>query len=167
MGDRLVIMNAGHVEQVGTPNDIYDAPATRFVGEFIGSPPMSFLEGVVREGGRVDVAGGRALPFDPGRFAVQPGQPIHLGLRAEQMQVQPSLDEASPVVTVDFFEELGSGRLLHLDLDGHPLVAHVGKHVDHAHGTPLRLTAEPSQVHLYDPTSGQRLDGRIAALRAA
>jgi sn-glycerol 3-phosphate transport system ATP-binding protein len=169
MADRLVIMNKGHVEQVGTPNEVYDAPASRFVGEFIGSPPMSFLEGEVGEHGRVRVEGGRTLPFDATAFDAAPGQGVHVGIRAEHLRLDPYLDDTAPVATVDFFEELGSGRLLHVDLAGRPLVAHVGKTVDFAPGTQLSLTADPAHVHLFDAESGARLPAPtgVATLQAA
>jgi sn-glycerol 3-phosphate transport system ATP-binding protein len=168
LADRMIVMNGGRIEQAGRPNAIYDAPASVFVGGFIGSPPMSFLDGVMRDGRRVELPGGGALDVDAATFQTAPGDRVRVGLRAEAMQVAAERPPGRPTARVEFFEELGPGRLLHLDLAGAPLVALVGKTVDFPAGAEVGLTALAADVHLYDPASGRRLSsGRAAAAAAA
>ena len=89
MADRLIVMNAGVADQIGTPMDVYDRPASVFVAGFIGSPAMNFLAAKVGPGGRsVDLAGtgapGVSLPLAAATSAA-PGTPVALGIRPEHL----------------------------------------------------------------------------------
>src|SRR5258705_1066517 len=82
LAQRMVVMNAGRAEQIGTPMDVYEYPATQFVAGFIGSPSMNFLPGRV-EGLRVVLEGGGAVPIAAGRAAE--GAQVIAGIRPEHL----------------------------------------------------------------------------------
>src|SRR6266511_1109513 len=88
MGDRIVIMNLGVLCQVGTPLDIYDKPASRFVAGFIGSPPMNFFEGEISAGGTaVELTGGLRLPLSRPDLQAQAGRKVFFGIRPEHISL--------------------------------------------------------------------------------
>jgi multiple sugar transport system ATP-binding protein len=90
MGDRIVIMNGGVICQVGTPLEIYDTPASRFVAGFIGSPPMNFFEGeIVADGTGTGIllGGGIGLPLSRPDLAARPGRKVYLGIRPEHISL--------------------------------------------------------------------------------
>ena len=104
LADRIAVMQAGRIEQIGSPSEIYDRPATRFVGGFVGSPPMNFLELPVQDG-KVDL-GGLALAAPPGA-----GARVLLGLRGEDIALaRPA--EAGFAFTLKVAELLGPQVLL-------------------------------------------------------
>src|SRR2546426_10580978 len=83
-GDRIAVMREGAIEQIGAPMDIYNNPASQFVGGFIGSPPMNFLRGAVRDGG---FAGdGFSVPMSRPRDDLQ-GREVGLGVRAGHITI--------------------------------------------------------------------------------
>ena len=104
LADRIAVMQAGHIEQIGKPSDIYDRPATRFVGGFVGSPPMNFLELPV-QGGKVDL-GGYVVAAPP-----HAGGRITLGLRGEDVALA-GAGEAGFAFTLKVAELLGPHVLL-------------------------------------------------------
>lgn len=107
LAERIAILDEGAVRQVGTPDDIYRRPADRFVAGFVGSPPMGFLEGWVREP-IVEVDGLR-LGIPPG--FVEAGSPVAVGVRAENWLVT---DTNGIRGSVDAIENVGSHRVLHV-----------------------------------------------------
>jgi sn-glycerol 3-phosphate transport system ATP-binding protein len=153
LSDKLVVMSAGKVEQMGLPNEVYRRPATKFVATFIGSPPMNILSGRVTSPGRVAVAAAEISATDmaPG---LNPGAAVEVGLRPEDLYSTP---DGPLVMRLDFIEELGATQLFHGALDGAALVlqAPTGS-VEPRDGT-LRLSIDPGRVHIFDPTSGERL----------
>jgi multiple sugar transport system ATP-binding protein len=84
MGDRIAVMRDGAIEQIGAPMDIYDNPASQFVGGFIGSPPMNFLRGVVRDG---QFEGDGFAVRVPGAHDGMQGRELLLGVRAEHITI--------------------------------------------------------------------------------
>jgi len=123
MGDRIAVMRAGQIVQVGDPLEIYNAPADRFVGGFIGNPPMNFIAGQLErsDGGLVATieGGGKINVAEPAaELAQRAGQPIVVGIRAENIEV--SHGEAAPADTVPatalVIEPLGSHNLVTLAL---------------------------------------------------
>jgi multiple sugar transport system ATP-binding protein len=123
MGDRIAVMRAGQIVQVGDPLEIYNAPADRFVGGFIGNPPMNFISGQLErsDGGLVATieGGGKINVAEPvAELAERAGQPIVVGIRAENIEV--THGEAAPADTVPatalVIEPLGSHNLVTLAL---------------------------------------------------
>src|SRR5687768_2835347 len=113
MGDRIAVMNKGHIDQLGVPLEVYDNPADTFVGGFIGSPPMNFLEAEVSSSdstSTVDVSGG-SFPF-PGDAAALAGHNLLLGIRAESIGVETAAGDGLVQAKVIVLEPLGSHNLL-------------------------------------------------------
>ncbi|WP_417473710.1 sn-glycerol-3-phosphate import ATP-binding protein UgpC [Leisingera sp.] len=150
LGDRLMVLNGGYVEQFGTPIELYDRPASVFVAGFIGSPAMNFLPAEVQNGQAV-LPGGAQVPV----MGQHSGQAT-FGIRPEHLQT----DEAGPIaIQIDMLEQLGANTLLHGRLQGtdHTLVASVPGHATDAPGTLRRFAVPAERSHLFDATSGKRL----------
>ena len=151
LGDRLMVLNGGYVEQFGTPIELYDKPASVFVAGFIGSPAMNLLpaeahpDGIVLPTG-VKLAGAQT----------QSGS-VLLGVRPEHLVP----DQDGPIaIDVDMVEQLGANSLLHGTLSGteHAMVASIPGHVATANGTQQRFSAAPEVLHLFNPETQKRLD---------
>jgi sn-glycerol 3-phosphate transport system ATP-binding protein len=154
LSDQLVVMNAGAVEQIGTPMEVYRKPRTRFVATFIGSPPMNLVAGTVAGPGRVTV-GNREIQV-AGLGQARVGLPVEVGLRPEDVQVTASAD--APIrMEMDFAEELGATRLLHGRVGDDDFVVQVptGAVSD---SRSLGLAVDPALVHVFDRETGLRVD---------
>jgi sn-glycerol 3-phosphate transport system ATP-binding protein len=155
LSDKLVVMNAGQIEQVGTPSDVYRRPQTRYVATFIGSPPMNILPGTVEGPGRVTV-GGQSLPVTDMRADVPVGTAVDVGLRPEDLRA--GLEGAGMLTAdIDFVEELGATQLFHGKLGGAEFVVQAPTGQIPAESKRLSLSIEPTNVHLFDPQTQRRL----------
>ncbi|HSS86079.1 MAG TPA: sn-glycerol-3-phosphate import ATP-binding protein UgpC [Reyranella sp.] len=160
MADRLIVMNAGSADQIGTPMDVYDRPASVFVAGFIGSPAMNFLAAKVGQEGRsVDLAGtGTAsisLPL-PRPTSAPAGTAVALGIRPEHLL--PASD--GPLqFDVELAEPLGADTLLHGRFgEARELVTvRQGGHVLAKPGEKRHFKAEPGHLHLFDSQTGRRI----------
>jgi sn-glycerol 3-phosphate transport system ATP-binding protein len=145
LADRLVVMRAGVVEQVGTPAEIYSSPATRFVAGFIGSPPMNLIEGTIDTDGAFNAAGIPVkLPLGLSDLA---GRDVTLGMRPEALRLAPR-ETALFEATLDFVEELGASRILHFDWSGRPLAVAQAEPASATPGDVLGLAPSTDAVHL-------------------
>ncbi len=155
IADRIVVMNVGVVEQVGTPGDIYDNPATRFVADFIGA--MNFFPGVMASPGRVKI-GGLDIACKPNGHAA--GQNVTVAIRPEDVQIV-APGEARPANEVDTeigaMEFLGSHvrmRLTNSNLGSTPLLIqlsqHQIRHLTVAPGSPLAIRFPQESVRVFD-----------------
>ncbi|WP_218177424.1 ABC transporter ATP-binding protein [Pseudomonas gingeri] len=134
LADRVVILNRGHVEQVGTPTDIYDRPASTFVAGFIGTPPMNLLPVRWLEGNALALADGQRLPLTLSSDAGT-GSEWLLGLRPESLSVR----QDGVTAQVQSSENLGSHSLLYCQLAGtRCVVSHPGRQL-FTPGTMVRL----------------------------
>jgi sn-glycerol 3-phosphate transport system ATP-binding protein len=148
LAERMIVMNAGRIEQIGTPEEVYGKPATVFVASFIGSPPMNLLEGKA-EGGQFHVGGmALALPTP----APQSG-PLRLGLRPEHATLVAS---GGWPLEVDLVEMLGAERLVHGRLAGQPFTLRIDGTLKPPRSGE-RLGIEAGQLHWFDAASGQRV----------
>jgi multiple sugar transport system ATP-binding protein len=159
MADKIVVMNAGNVEQIGAPLELYDHPNNLFVAGFIGSPAMNFLQGRI-EGGSFRVTGGAAMPLPgKGNGSAGPnraeGKPIVYGVRPEHFQLSA---EGLPA-TVHVVEPTGSETQVMADFAGTPIICAFRERVSAKPGETIRITADPALVHLFDADSGQRVNG--------
>ena len=155
LSDKLVVMNAGRIEQIGTPADVYRRPATRFVATFIGSPPMNIMAGIVEGDGLVLVAGS-LLPVSDMAPGLKPDSRVHVGIRPEDVRVSAD-GETAFRIDVDFIEELGATQLFHGKTAGDEFVLQAATGLIPADSKQLALAVDPANVHLFDPESGQRL----------
>ncbi|HEY7676852.1 MAG TPA: sn-glycerol-3-phosphate ABC transporter ATP-binding protein UgpC [Candidatus Methylomirabilis sp.] len=160
MGDRIVIMKDGTMQQVGEPLRVYERPATQFVAGFIGSPAMNFLGVAVAAGagGLVLEGPGFRLPVPPEHAPrVEPfrGQRLALGIRPEDLRPAAPGDPAESVIEapITVVEPLGSDQFLELDLNGAPLIARLDPHLRVRAHDRIRLVAVPGKVHLFDPAT--------------
>ncbi len=155
LSDILVVMNAGRVEQIGTPIDLYRVPHTRFVAGFLGSPAMNFLPGRLGEPGFVHVAERRLAVAGVPAEAL-PGMNVEVGMRPEDLRLAPSGDNDGILMDVEFVEELGATQLIHGRLGGSALTVQVATGEASTRPT-LALRIEPTSLHLFDATNGRRL----------
>ncbi|WP_375461008.1 sn-glycerol-3-phosphate import ATP-binding protein UgpC [uncultured Enterovirga sp.] len=155
LSDLLVVMNAGHVEQIGTPIELYRRPRTRFVAGFLGSPAMNFVPGRLGQPGEL-VIGGRTLPWDVARGATCPGSAVEVGIRPENLRVAAPGSEQI-LMEVEFVEELGATQLIHGRVGEAALAVQVPTGIAPEAGM-LGLTVDPGSTHLFDPANGLRLD---------
>ncbi|WP_018262061.1 ABC transporter ATP-binding protein [Methylobacterium sp. WSM2598] len=151
MADRLVVMNGGLIEQVGTPIEIYRRPATRYVATFMGSPPMNILAAEA-VGEEVRIAG-RVFPVSLPDLPA--GRPVEVGLRPEAFRIAP---EGLPF-RVAFAEELGATRLLHGTLGEGEVVVQVPAGPEPAEGATVLLAFDPAEIHVFDRETGRRIGG--------
>jgi sn-glycerol 3-phosphate transport system ATP-binding protein len=160
LADRLIVMNGGVAEQIGTPMDVYDRPASVFVAGFIGSPAMNFLAAKVGADAKsVDLVatGAKAvsLPLAVTTSAA-PGTPVALGLRPEHLL--PSSD--GPLeFSIELAEPLGADTLLHGRFgDARELVTvRQGGHVTAEPGEQRRFSIGATRLHLFDSQTGRRI----------
>jgi len=169
LADRLVVMNGGNVEQVGTPGEVYDTPVSTFVGGFIGSPPMNFLPGRVDGSAQyVTLPDGHRVPVDPAVAAGRAGGVVTVGVRPEDARFVAGGAPHSLTATFDFLEELGMGRLFHGRIGEHDFVVNSVDKTPPAFGEEIGIAFAPERVHLFDPESGKRLvDGNRPASNRA
>jgi sn-glycerol 3-phosphate transport system ATP-binding protein len=149
MADRMIVMNAGIAEQIGTPLEVYETPRTLFAAQFIGSPSMNIVDAQVR--------GGQVFFGDrPVALAVGPDGPVKLGVRPEHLIVD---DEGPLRVKLKMAEPLGANTLLHGVLTGMPesfTVSLQGVHVLSADNKDMGFSMEPGKTHLFDIETGLR-----------
>jgi sn-glycerol 3-phosphate transport system ATP-binding protein len=149
LADVLVVMNAGRVEQIGAPREVYDRPQTRFVAGFLGSPAMNLMPGRVAADGRaVALAGGLTLPVEG---QLPPGHAITLGIRPEH------IGEGPHEAVCELIEDIGTSRLVHARLGEQALLLHLPPDHGLRRGERLGLSLPPSRLHLFDAESGARL----------
>jgi multiple sugar transport system ATP-binding protein len=147
MADKIVVMNAGKVEQIGTPLELYDNPANLFVAGFIGSPAMNFVPGKA-SGGRIEMSGGVSVPM-PNNAKAQGN--VILGVRPEHLAVSADGVPAEVVVV----EPTGADTQIFCKLAGVDVTAVVRERHEFHPGESIRLA--PQLTFLFDPASGARL----------
>ena len=159
MADKIVVMQGGRVEQIGTPLELYDRPANLFVAGFIGSPAMNLLRGQVSDGAfrpeGLDGAGPIALPLPvsaPGGRAAE-GQPVIYGIRPEHLR----LSDTGIPVTVQLVEPTGAETMVTARMGDSILVGAFRERVSARVGDTLHLQPEPSVAHLFNRETGMRL----------
>ena len=149
MADKIVVMNAGRVEQIGSPLELYDNPANLFVAGFIGSPAMNFIPGRVN-GGRISLSQGIDFPL-PGKAMLESNREVILGVRPEHLSVS---SEGLPA-EVAVVEPTGADTQIFCKLAGADVTAVVRERHEFHPGEMIRLA--PQSTFLFDPASGARL----------
>jgi multiple sugar transport system ATP-binding protein len=152
LADRIVIMRDGHIQQIGTPTEVYGKPANTFVARFIGSPSMNMLAGAVADGA-VALDGVGAVPVAMG---AETGLRVLVGIRPDDLR----LAEARPGAvnlsgTVSVVEPLGPDTLVYLDVAGRQVIAKADARRLVRVGEPVTVTADPQDVHVFDEESGR------------
>jgi multiple sugar transport system ATP-binding protein len=150
MADKIVVMQAGRIEQMGAPLELFDRPANVFVAGFIGSPAMNMLKGKVKGGGIV--VDGATLPFS-GSHAISEGQEVLYGVRPEHFDIA---DDGLPA-RISVVEPTGSETTVVLRFGESEIVALFRERHDFKPGDTLHLRPRKELVHLFDPQSGRRI----------
>jgi sn-glycerol 3-phosphate transport system ATP-binding protein len=154
LAQRMLVINAGRAEQIGTPMDVYEDPATQFVAGFIGSPSMNFLAGRSEGGGRIVLADGGAVGHAGGTAAA--GRGVTVGIRPEHLEPCGET-EAMFAATVELVEHLGADTLVHLAHGADLLTARLPHGANPGVGSTMFLTAAPGKVYLFDAETGARI----------
>jgi sn-glycerol 3-phosphate transport system ATP-binding protein len=149
MADRMIVMNGGIAEQIGTPLEVYETPRTLFAAQFIGSPAMNILDAQIADGwvmlGDQHIAEARG-----------PDGPVKFGIRPEHVIA----DDAGPIhVTAKLAEPLGANTLLHCELKGAQAgftVSLPGVHILSGEETAMQFSIHPGKAHLFDADTGLR-----------
>ena len=158
LATRIVIMNAGVIQQIGTPFDVYNTPNNKFVAGFIGSPSMNF-HNVTYSNGRITDAKGIDLPvtlptkiiLDKGGYE---GKEITFGIRPEDIHAEQIFLATSPETssnsTIVVAELTGAQSILHLDVNGTEVVAVVDARDHHEHGAKIDVAFDMNKAHFFD-----------------
>jgi sn-glycerol 3-phosphate transport system ATP-binding protein len=154
LAQRMIVMNAGRAEQVGTPDDVYSRPATTFVASFIGSPPMNLFEGRLDAEGMAFTARDGVKVALPATARPLAGRDLILGVRPEHLL----LDGGNLPMQVETVEMLGAEHLIHGVVAGHDVIVRTGPHDNPPPGTTLQLGFKPEAVHWFDAATGARID---------
>ena len=154
MADQIVVMHEGHIEQTGSPLELYDRPANRFVAGFLGSPSMNFIDCTQRDGTLVTVAG-IALPV-AALHSANEGRAMVYGIRPEHLDLVTDNGDGFEAEVV-VIEPTGSETQLFARLGGQEIVAIFRERHEFAPGQKIRLKPRALAAHLFDQTSGNRI----------
>ena len=165
LADRIVVMNEGIIEQIGTPMELFMNPANTFVAGFIGSPPMNQLSGKIQK-----VAGGcQAIVNDvlfniPNNIDVEDGRHVVVGIRPEHLSLNATDSSAAIPISLDLVETLGSEALLHATIGDEPVIikAETNGDIDHLQNV-QQVYAPTSLVKIFDAETGLAITGQAAS----
>lgn len=155
MADKIVVMHAGIVEQVGTPLQLYDHPANTFVATFIGSPSMNLIAAQVIDG-KARSAGGD-LPLPPGSQA-SAGQSLQYGVRPENFQIVAPGAQAHLQGSVEVIEPTGADTQVFVRMGEQLLTVVQRDRVSLREGDAVGLMVETGKAHAFDAASGRRIN---------
>jgi sn-glycerol 3-phosphate transport system ATP-binding protein len=154
LGQRMIVMNAGRAEQIGTPAEVYSKPATTFVASFIGSPPMNLLKGRVSGDAMAFELGDGYSVALPAANMAPAGREGVLGVRPEHLVVgRPGMS-----LQVEMVEALGADVLIHGDAGGQSVVIRAAAGIAVAAGERVTAGFEANTVHWFDAQTTRRLD---------
>ena len=161
LGTRIVVMSAGVVQQVDTPQVLYDTPCNLFVAGFIGSPQMNFVDAVCKvNGDQVVLQAGPAniqLPPAKAKKLIEggyDGKTVVLGIRPEDLHDEQMFIEASPNTTIQatirVYEMLGAEVYLHFDYEGSTMTARVNPRTTARTGDTVTFAMDAEKIHVFD-----------------
>ena len=164
LADRVVVMNNGRIEQIGTPNELYHNPATRFVAGFIGSPAMNFMTCRLEDvGGKMHIrlTDRIAFPLPPARAerykTISRTDKLLLGIRPEHIteakpHTEPGVEPFD--VTLDVIEPMGMETMIYFIMEGAEICGRVSPNADARAGAPMRLAIDLNNMHLLNEATG-------------
>jgi multiple sugar transport system ATP-binding protein len=160
LGDRIVVMNRGVIQQMGDPEAVYQGPCNRFVAEFLGSPAMNFLEGRLHrdDGGLGFITGSWRLQV-PAALAPRPGScdQVVLGVRPEDVRLASRADAGALAMEVVLGETLGHEWLATLEHSGHRITARLPAHARVERRQTVNVVLDMKKAHWFDASSGVAL----------
>jgi len=147
LADRLVVLNQGRVEQIGTPTEVYRRPASRFVAGFIGAPAMNFMDGTMAKDGRIAIGAGNGIP-------------VVIGVRPDEIKIVDAPLKGTLDFEIELVEELGTGQVLYgrsgaLEMT---VMRNANGGVLPKPGERLAVKIPMAAVHLFEVESGRRID---------
>ena len=154
LAQRMVVMNGGRAEQVGSPMEVYENPQTIFVAGFIGSPAMNFVAGKANGDGRIALDhGGQARTT---RSTLEQGRAVMVGVRPEHLT---PCGERDAILSgpVEMVENLGADALIHIGHGGNTVIARLPHGASPAVGSTFGVAADPARVFAFDAATGARL----------
>jgi alpha-glucoside transport system ATP-binding protein len=156
LADRIVVLSAGHIEQVGSPMDLYNRPANLFVAQFIGSPAMNIIPATIDKAGvrtTVTLTGGKAVTLDIATPPGEAGKPAKFGVRPEDLTVTESEDYLFEG-EIALSEALGEVTLYYIEglVPDEPIIAKLPGVQPGRRGDRVRFTAAADKLHLFDET---------------
>ena len=152
MADKIVVMHAGHVEQIGAPLELYDRPSNLFVAGFIGSPAMNFLQGSAGNGG-FSTDGDTVWPM-PNSVNGDAGAPVIYGIRPEHIH----LDATGIPATIQVIEPTGSETQVIAKVGASQIVCAFRERILAKPGETIRIRPDPALAHVFDRETGKRLN---------
>ena len=159
LGEKIIVLHQGTIQQIGSPSDIYQLPANIHVASFVGSPQMNLLHGTLDGSGSVLQSGTLRLDLTTilGRSLPQlAGSSLTLGARAEDLQLADTTEQSWIRGDVEIVEDLGSDRFVHVKCDGVELIARTGRESSAKRGDSVGLNIAPGQLHVFK--DGNRVD---------
>jgi multiple sugar transport system ATP-binding protein len=155
MGDRIVVMRDGVIQQIGTPLALYNTPVNRFVAGFIGSPPMNIMKVNLKESGGglvIEEAGFQieVAAAHQDRLRSHVGRDLFMGIRPEDLTYAEGARGGAITASVDVVEPLGAETHIYLTVGSNQLIARVGPEVDVRVGTEIALSPNMDRVHYFD-----------------
>jgi alpha-glucoside transport system ATP-binding protein len=155
LADRIVVLSAGRIEQVGAPLDLYERPANLFVAKFIGSPAMNIIPATVAETGSrttVTLTGGKSVTLDMATDVGEKGKQASFGVRPEDLRLAGSGDDYLFEGEVSIVEALGEVTLLYVEglVQGEPIIVKLPGIHDVRKGQKMHFSADPQKLHLFD-----------------
>ncbi|WP_062209933.1 ABC transporter ATP-binding protein [Aureimonas sp. AU12] len=160
LADRIVAMEGGAIQQIGTPLDLYERPVNRFVAGFIGSPAMNFFTGRIHRTGDdawLDLGEKRRIPL-PGGVAAAPDTDLTIGIRPEHVLIGEAARGSGVECPVELVEPTGVGTIIHADLGGVSMKAFVAGLSSIKAGETVPLALPAHRLHLFEPVRGARLN---------
>ena len=158
LATRIAVMKDGRIEQLGTPEEIYNHPATLYVAGFVGSPPMNILDATLRDG-KLEITGSDVTIPLPARYrgSVVDGALLSLGIRPESLRLA-AADVYSLPARVEVVELTGPELVATARIGGQKLIACLPPRVRLSEGESCRFALDEDAVHLFDPKTGKALE---------
>lgn len=166
LGTRILVMNDGRIQQVGTPDEIYHRPANQFVATFVGTPPMNLIRATVteRQSRWFFQIGAETLEVPPHLIPALNGlsdRQAVLGIRPEDLNLVGlthglNTDSALRAI-IRIIEPMGHEKIIHLDMEGHRVLARVSNEWSKSLNDTVWMTPNAHRIHLFDPNTEQRL----------
>ncbi len=161
LGQRIVVLKDGVIQQIDTPMALYDRPANLFVAGFLGSPAMNVLRGTLQRSDSGFVVQDTALTAPLGQAQVDPGwvgKAVAVGVRPEHLQPAAAADATAFEAVIDGIEPVSNEIFVNKRSGGQPLVMRVAPQALPAVGEPIRVAIQPQGLHFFDAESGERLN---------
>jgi multiple sugar transport system ATP-binding protein len=163
LGHRIVVMNAGEIQQIDAPMRLYEKPANVFVAGFLGSPAMNFFRADVDAAGSRIMIGETPLQLPQAivpALAKEAGSAMLVGVRPEDLVLADAADANAIAATLEVVEPVGNEMFLNLRRGDQTIVMRVPPQALPQTGQALRIAIKPDRVHLFDAKSGRRIEAR-------